>query len=324
MEQPPFALGDNPSAVAMPPTQPEPTAPVILVYDDQDVPPNGVWMQVDMPSMGLAGYPAKLWVRKFGVPDLARLGAARKLNSYSHTVSAIGQTVHKIPVGLLTPGDFDYLMSWHEINSLAKTPKKVRWQSRYGHTNDLTIDQYTRQTINIENISRVLELQAQGYDFPRVGDELWRLHMVDAEQFNEPDNETEFGLATFAKVDDPTDFPSKLAKIRAMTDNLDFYEGLDEWRTVANHGVKTTVNLTCGKFDPLTAIEDIKRSLAMMDAAMSVGEFDEISQEQVQSLLTELSHLTKLASANQLANATPVQEEVIVPLDVNNFFPYVL
>jgi hypothetical protein len=296
----------------------------MLISGAEDTPDNGVWMPIDLPSMGLAGYPARIYVRKFGLPDLTRLGGARKLNSYSHTVSAIGKTLHGMPVELLTHGDLDYIMNWHEINSLPKSTKKLRWTSRYGHVNEVTVTETTRETINIENVARVEELLAKGYDFPRVGDELWRLHMVDAGKFNDPDNETEFALASYAMVDDPTNFEAKLAKIRADTDSLDFYEGLHEWRTVADHGIKTRTLLTCTKFDPTTAINDIQQSLAMLDASASMGEFDDEMHTQSTSLIKELAALRKLEAADKLSEAKAVEEEVMIPLDVSNFFPYVL
>jgi hypothetical protein len=324
MTETPFSLGAQSHQVSTPPVTETTNKRRMLVSGAEDVPDNGLWLAVDMPTMGLAGYPARIYVRKFGLPDLARLGAARKLGSYSHLVSAIGQTLHKVPVGLLTHGDLDYIMNWHEINSLPKSAKKVRWRSRYGHNNELTLTETTRTTINIENAARVEELMAKGYDFPRVADELWREHMVDAGKFNDPENETEYGLATYAMVDDPTNFEAKLAKIREDTNSLDFYEGLQEWRSVANHGIKTQANLCCAHFNPLTAMDDIKQSLALLDASATVGEFDEEMQAQTSSLLQELASLRKLDNQGLIATATPQAEEVTIPLDVSNFFPYLL
>lgn len=314
MSETPFSLGADTSTkediqISTPPT---------------NMPSGGLWLPVDMPSMGLAGYPAQIQVRKFGLPDLARLGAARKLNSYSHMVNAIGATIHDLDVRLLTHGDFDFLIYWHAINSLPKSSTKVRWTSRYGYVNELTVDKTMRKTIVIEDANKVEELKAKGYDFSRVGDTLWRLHMQDINKFNDPENEIEFGLATWIKVADPLNFESKLAAIRGMADSLEFYEGLDNWREVANHGVIDTVKVTCEHFDPLQAIDRVSHAISLLDSATTISEYDDSVDKQLRSLLEELAKLRKLEFEGRLAEAKAEEEEIIIPLDVNNFFPVLL
>lgn len=341
----PFSLGaETPSAVvqkAIEVTSPSTQSPAAG---------DGVWMPVDMPSMGLADYPAQLRVRKFTIPDLARLGAARKLNSYPMVVAAIGDTIQGVEVKMLTHGDFDYLINWHAVNSIVKAPLVVKWRSRYGFDNKTTVTDATRKPIYIEDFTGVNEFKAKGYDFSRVGDELWRLHMTDLGLFSKTEEqaehertrlnaggvrksimdgisgaelETYFGLATWMRVEDPLSFESKLTKAMEMTD-LSFYEELDEWRTVANHGVNTIVRLTCEHFVAADAIGNLQQSLAMLDALAANGDFDEFSANQVESMLRELANLRKLDAAGRLSEATPVEEEIKIPLDVTNFFPVVL
>ncbi len=317
MSEQPFALGAAPT-----PSQVAQQA-IELTTPSTDQQADGLWMPVDMPSMGLAGYPAQLKVRKFGVPDLARLGAARKLKSYAMVTSAIGATIQGVEVKMLTHGDFDYLMNWHAINSIVKAPLVVTWRSRYGYDNKTTVTNQTRKSIFIEDMDKVLALKEKGYDFSRVGDELWRLHMTDLNKFDE-EMETLYGLATWARVDNPLDFESKLAAVNAMEHDLSFYEGLDDWRTVANHGVITVTRMTCEHFKPEEAINRLSQTLAFLDAAGSSGDFDEFASRQVISMVEELAVLRKLDAEGRLHEAKPVEEEVNIPLDVTNFFPVVL
>lgn len=305
----------------------------------------GVWMPVDMPSMGLAGYPAQLRVRKLSIPDLARLSAAKKLNSYPMIVSAIGATIDDMDVRLLTHGDFDFIVNWHAVNSYVKTPLIVTWRSRYGHENKHTVDKQTRKSIAITDLARVNELKDAGYDFSRVGDELWRIHMTDLGLFNKTAEQAAkelaegkttgtdglsgeeldfyYSLATWVKADNPLSFIDKLNAARNMQ-GVEFYDGLDEWRTVANHGVKTSAKVVCAHFNPNDAIEKLTLALSMIDTSASAGDFDEDMANHSMSLLKELSSLRKLQAEGRLNEAQPVEEEIIIPLDVTNFFPVVL
>jgi len=312
MNQPPFALGQTPVI----------ETPAINISSSSEAKPEekGMWFGVDLPSMGLAGYPAQIQVRKFGAPDLARFSAARRAGSYPMVVNAMGHTISGVDVRMLTHGDFDYLIYWHATNSIKKSPLIVNWRSRYGFENKVTVNSTMRQVSFVENLDKIKELKAKGYDFSRVADELWRLHITDLGKW---DDEVDFkySLATWAKVEDPLDTSSKLAAIEAMTDDLDFYEGIVEWREAAYHGVSEKAKLTCALFTPENAMDSIIRSLAMIDASVSTGEFDQETQALTMSLLNELAVLRKLDNEGRLHEATPVEEEITIPLDVTNFFP---
>ena len=316
MTDAPFTLG----AASNTPHQDKALMPALdVIADTTEAAPDGMWMLAELPSNGLAGYPSQIRVRKFGGPDLVRLGAARKAGSFPMVVGAIAATIQSVDVRVLTTGDFDYLMYWHSINSLAKRPLTVTWESRYGYQNKTTVEKSMRKTTYLENANDIREWQARGYDFARIGDELWRLHAIDTKTMTD-ELEVEFALANWVRVDNPGDFESKLAVVRGMQD-LAFYEDLDEWRTIAYHGVKDVTTLKCQHFNPEEAIDRVTRSLANIDASATFSDYDLAASMQTNSLLTELAHLRKLEANGRLSEAVAVGEEVTIPLDVTNFFP---
>ncbi len=281
---------------------------------------SGMWLPVDLPSMGLAGYPATIFARKFGPMDLVRINVARKSNSFPALVAALGMTVKGVDIAAMTTGDFDYLMSWHLIMSYQTSRTKITWRSRYLYENASFVDKTSRSTIVLKDLDAVREMQARGYDFPRIGDELWRIARQDENNLSDED-EALLQMATFVKVTNPIDIQAKLDFIRNQED-LTFYEGIEDWRKVANHGVSDTVKLTCAHFKPEDAETRIDEHLYQLQLANLAMDTDSLAL--MQSLLQERSELIRLASEGRLHEAKPIEEEITIPLDANAFFPVAL
>lgn len=314
MQNPPFEIGSD-QLVKASVTMPTPDVTTLQGTSAEEL-----WLPVNMPSMGLAGYPTTLYVRKFVPTDIVRLSVAKKTSSFSDMVNAIGATIKGVDPALLTTGDFDYLLYWHHTMSYSSSRTKVTWLSRYFHENVTVVDRTMRKVTHLEDANIIKEWQDKGYDFPRIGDDLWKITQQDAGTLTS-ELEEKLKLATYVQVANPADVMAKMAVIDTMKD-ISFYENLDDWRTIAYHGVTDTVKLRCSHFKPEKAEEDITRHLQWLqinDYALDAQTFS-LSQ----SLLEELATIKKLEAEGLLHTATPVEEEVSIPLDVNNFFPVAL
>jgi hypothetical protein len=68
----------------------------------------------------------KVWIRPFNVQILRMISKAAVLSNMDMMVRAIDLTI-SVPARELTIGDFYFIMMWHRIHSVTKTPLIVSW-----------------------------------------------------------------------------------------------------------------------------------------------------------------------------------------------------
>jgi hypothetical protein len=285
------------------------------------------WQVIGLPSKGKAGYPGALHIRRFGLPDQARLTAARNSKSVELLVVAIGATIDVDPKKL-TVSDFEHVMYWHRQFSFpANLPYKITWRSRYGKQNvtDMSKTKLTITDID-ENPDYDTEtfkaLYDMGFDFPRVGAMVW--------EDNHPDLTEEqraiFEQASnFAGAADRFSIEARMAAINPEKSEPDpelftiYYSNIGEWLAMSRHGVQETISLRCSQFDPATALDDLAATLHRAGADLELTAYDDETSTFLRGVIEEMAAIRTAVSEEK--EVVAVEERITVPIDIHMFFP---
>lgn len=309
----PASMDPEPDAVQpvqVPKTISTPDSPPPSFGDD--------WQAVGLPSAGLAGYNPTIFVRRFGLADLARLSAARAQESITLLSLAIGATL-SMPVSLMTTDDFHFILYWHRKNSYLQMPWNVKWRSRYNKENVTDVKQTTLSITTLEHSDEIKSFLDEGFDFPRVQAQVWD------ESLETPltqEQRSVFNMALLYKGDAKADdIAGRMEELNAKTD-LSVYEKLHRWSQLSSHGVRESVKLACKHFDPHTAISDLSDTLEIIQSVTDTVTYDDSVAAEVSSIVREIASLKKLEAEGKLDEAVAVSEDIAIPLNVHMFFPY--
>lgn len=280
------------------------------------------WQTVALPSNGNAGYPAVIYARRFGMPDLARLSVARASKSFIHLANALGATMN-FDIAKLTMGDLLFYMQWQLRYSYPTMPFTVTWTSRYGKQNTIDANNEIQlDIITLKPTDEFVTMHDAGFDFRRVGAEMW---LESHEEELTDEQRTIFNVAcSYAGPGvDVFDIAARIANVNSLND-LDVYTKLATWDRVSDHGVVTTAKLRCRHFDPLTALDDLANSLLNVQSLGDMVSYDDETSTYVRSIVNEMANLRRLADEDKLSEAVAVEEDITIPLDIHMFFPYAI
>lgn len=304
-----------------------PTKPRFIRKAVNRVPQTG-YQRVELVS-GFVFYPFKeLRVRKFNIDDGLLIEAAKRKQSVSHVIDAVGNSLDAgVDVRDLTFGDFRQLMYWHRFNSYASYPLDYSWVSRYSNRQNYRITNTDLQYNTLKTDEQ--ELQAwldQGYTCPRVRD----FELFAREQLDEEDaflaSRAQYFVGFDAEDGGPPDIQDKIDMMNEKcAESLDAILQINNWSKMIEHGVRETVLLRDALFDPVEYVKRLEQERAEYERQIEALRPQAVGDEEIQQTLFLLGvqneSITQEIEKYSQEGAAADIEEVSLDIPLLDFFP---
>jgi hypothetical protein len=280
------------------------------------------FIPIDLPSGNLFYGVNEIRAKPLGFSNMKKMSNILARQSLDIMVNAIAPCI-SIDIRKLTQGDFIYFLYWLRTMSLPRTPITMRWRSRYGTMESLSIDM-TKIKENRIKLSPVKKkefasFQAAGFDFPRVYDML-AASRYEHEKFEMEDVWTIERVQFFSPEAGET-FGDRIDRVsEMMEDSLSLLEDLKDFRKLFEHGVEEIAKVQADpdKFDPVKAADHLEDQANRMEAAISIYGFDQKMQEDLISFREEAKEIR--ATLEKGGKAVPRIETIRCEIDALSFF----
>ena len=280
------------------------------------------FIPIDLPSGNLFYGVDEVRAKPLGFSNMKKLSNILARQSLDIMVDAIAPCL-SIDVRKLTQGDFIYFLYWLRTMSLPRTPITMKWRSRYGTFETLSIELTKLKEKRIKRSPELVEefalFKESGFDTPRVYDMLAG-SLYDHERFEMEDIWSIERVQYFAPLDGET-FGGRMKRVEAMMeDSLALLEDLKDFREKFVHGVEEIAKVQADPktFDPAKAVDYLTEQADRMEATISVYGFNQKMQEDVDSFREEAKELKKIIAEG--GRAVPRIETIRCEIDALTFF----
>lgn len=272
------------------------------------------YIRFELPSRFLF-YPFKsLSIRRITFPDLLKINKATKGKVVSVLLDALQATIDR-DIRDLTVPDFYAILFWHRLESYTKTPFMVRYVSKYGNTNEISITNTVIEEIqNKMTIERWLEWKEKGFRQPTVRD----MEILDSANLSEEETWA-YERAQYLQivgepsVEDPYGIKSIIEKMSNIP--VETIESIREFSAESVHGIKESIQVKDEKFDADKRENDLKDILKYYEQSGASG----TSLPFVIEVLRELKEISEAKGAG--IKVEPTAQVVPLAFDIWSFFP---
>jgi hypothetical protein len=281
------------------------------------------WERVYLPSQGKLGYDS-ITLRPFSTQEILQLHRVRISKNESSLFDIINTCAHDFDIRTLPLGDFRFVFYWLKLNSFTKNPFTIKWTSKYGNANTLTLNKSDLEIIPLDIDPDDIEYYiAKGFCVPtlRDGEEFNRYLNKIKDETERASTEYEVSYAQFIQG---KSIAEKLEILRdpSRTTPDDLIEIL-EFSNCLNFGVKETVSVKDAKFNALEAIEFLNKALITLnDINLDDLEREDLKQMVVNNRSDISEEIARIElDLNNLGEAAASSETVSFNLGLDNFFP---
>jgi hypothetical protein len=280
------------------------------------------FVPITLPSGNLFYGVAEVRAKKLGFSNMKKLSNIMATKSLDIMVDAVAPCL-SIDVRQLTEGDFIYFLYWLRTTSLPRTPITMRWRSRYGTTETLSISMTSLKENHIKKTKDklgTLEIfKSMGFDMPRVYDML-AASTYNADRFDIDELFTIERVQYFNPAENET-FGDRVIRVEALLeDELSLLEDLREFRKEFEHGVDeiASVQADTKTFDPAKAAEYLEMQAIRYEAALTVHGYDPKMEEDAEDFRQEAEEIKNKLKKG--VGVIPRIEKIRCEIDALSFF----
>lgn len=290
------------------------------------------WVRQDLPSHSVPYNHEEIFLKPFTITVLSRVHAAMKGGNFTQLVDALNQCIN-IDIRRLTPEDWNAVLYWLRLNSYVRTPYTVPWVSKYGNENEHRIVDSNLEFVELQmTLDEYNEWQNKGLCFPTVRDmELMQDSDIPEEDRWRIQYSQYVRLTAIKKEDGTIDYSDYLNRKLDVLEKggTAMLEDIRDFMALISHGIVETIEVTDVKFDPLKAVEYLRRSVLetrdMIAAILRTSEDKEIEigligmSKRADDLEAEADLIEQTMKEGK--SYSPGKETIELSINAMHFFP---
>ncbi len=285
------------------------------------------YSRVYLPSQGVLGFDS-VFIRPLDSEELMLLHEVRVSGSETALFDTLDRCIADVDIRDLCLGDFRFIFYWLKIQSFTRNPYTVRFISKYGNKNVVSIGM-------TDLVIKALEIDDDDFDYYkekgfviptlRDGEALNRFMSAIPEKTPEEKKAKDaiFYRCTYAQYVQGNSIEEKLENLRTKYEPDDWVDIMEFANIIKDFGVEETIKVTDKHFEADKALEYLKNGIEEIEKMDLIKinqpdllELINTNKSRIQEEITRIE--TEIANTGE---AAATSETVTFSLSLDDFFP---